>query len=723
MLTVFFSSVNLKIVSFNHIIGLFYNMKKFFLLVFVLLQFKLVAQDEATYEKPPVFSECESQDISTLKDCFYNQLSNYIFTNFKVPEIVNDENYIGDIVVLFEVDANGNFVVLYVDAVYDELKTAAKLVFSELPKIKPATYNGNPTFKQYSYRIKIPLVDPSQQTSNESIKETINEIEKAKTEYDSISNSLQEYTNKEFKSQLNIPFTHQYYAKFDRNLNLVGTNSHTASKPFLYSSVSKYYNFEEEREKLKKSATTWWKRKLFNEHMVQVQSDNYWFTIDPVFDFQVGKDSESSFSTTYNNTRGFYVQGGLGNKLSFSASVYESQGRFAQYFNMYAESLKAFGPDPAIIPGRGIAKRFKSDSYDYPVAEAYLSYSPVEFLNIQFGHGKNFFGDGYRSLLLSDIASPSPFLKLNTKFWKIQYTNTWMWLKDVRPEVTEDGAFLTKYMANHYLSWNVSKRFNLGLFESVLWTNTNERGFDINYLNPIIFYRAIEFETGQGAGNAIVGASGKYKVNDNVNIYSQFILDEFSLSDIKAGEKSWKNKFGYQIGAKFYEPFKVDNLMIQLEYNRVRPYTYSHNTEILNYGHNNQSMAHLWGANFSEAILIGRYTYKRWFADAKFIFGKRGLDFNDGIDDFSYGGDIYRDYNERPFDTGVEVAQGNSTSVFHGELQAGYLINPATNLKLFTYLNYRDFNPDAITSETFKDNTFWFSIGLRTDLFNWYFDF
>src|SRR5690606_39354764 len=91
----------------------------------------------------------------------------------------------------------------------------------------------------------------------------------------------------------------------------------------------------------------------------------------------------------------------------------------------------------------------------------------------------------------------------------LKYTNTWMWLRDVRPEVEQDKAFLTKYMATHYLSWNVSKRFNLGLFESVLWTNSNNRGFDVNYLNPIIFYRAIEFETGQGAGNAILGASAK----------------------------------------------------------------------------------------------------------------------------------------------------------------------------------------------------------------------
>jgi hypothetical protein len=468
---------------------------------------------------------------------------------------------------------------------------------------------------------------------------------------------------------------------------------------------------------------SWFGRKLFNEHLVAVQGKGYWFTIDPILDLQVGHDTEAEFNSTWNNTRGLLIQAGLGKKLTLSTSIYESQGRFAQYFNDYAESLKAFGPDPAIIPGRGIAKRFKTDSYDYPVAEAYLSYTPVNFLNIQFGHGKNFIGDGYRSLFQSDVASPYPFLKLNTNFWKIKYTSTWMWLRDVRPEVTVDGAFLPKYMANHYLSWNVSKRLNIGLFESVMWENTNGRGFDINYLNPIIFFRAIEFQTGQDAGNAILGLSSKYKWNNKLNLYGQFVVDEFSLSDITAGEQSWKNKLGFQLGVKYFNAFKLKNLMLQAEYNQVRPYTYSHNSIVLNYAHFNQPMAHLWGANFRELVLIGRYYYQRWFADAKFIIGQRGFDFNTEEDKFAYGGDIYTNENDRVGDTGIKIGQGNKTNSFMTEIQAGYLLNPETNLKLFTNIIYRDFNPQAITQNTRNSNTLWFSIGLRTDLFNWYNDF
>ncbi|MGC6432458.1 MAG: gliding motility protein RemB [Jejuia sp.] len=696
-------------------------MKQYVALLLFLFCNTLIAQNSNTYERPPVFSECSGKAVDSLQRCFDTKLFQHIKSNFKVPDDVVKEQYKGKLVVLFEVDTAGVFKVMYVDAMYNSLKVEAKRVFGLLPKVAPATYSGRPTFKQYSIPIQIPIEDFK--LSSEKKVAPINKIEQealaVKQEYDSLNKSIKAYSGEQLNSQLNIQFTHSDYAMFDRAMNLVGTNSHTAQKPFLYDDVSKYYDFKAEREALTKPTKNWAGRKLWNEHLVQLKGKDYWFTVDPIFDLQLGTDAEEG--GTYNNTRGLLVQGGLGKKFNFYTTVFESQGRFAEYFNQYIESIAA-SPSEPIVPGRGVSKLFKTDSYDYPVAEAYLSYSPANFLNIQFGHGKNFIGDGYRSLLLSDVTSPHPFLKLNTKFWKIKYTNTFMWMRDVRPEVLEDGAFLTKYIANHYLSWNVSKRLNLGFFESVLWTDSNNRGFDINYLNPIIFYRAIEFETGQDAGNALLGAAAKYKFSDNANVYGQFILDEFSLGDVRAGNKSWKNKLGYQLGVKYYNAFKVDNLFLQFELNRVRPYTYSHNTIVLNYAHNNQPVAHLWGANFSEALVIGRYRRDRWFADAKVIFGTRGFDFNDGTDNFNYGGDIYRVEGDRPFDSGIEIGQGIKIKTFYSNLQAGYIINPSSNLKLFTDLTFRNFSPDIETNTLFKSNTFWLNFGLRTDLFNWYFD-
>jgi hypothetical protein len=695
-----------------------------FLLIFFAFQVTFGQTSNSEYEKYPVFESCENIEIATLENCFNTTLRTFINENFKLPEVITTENYTGELVVLFEVTKKGAFKVLYVDAVYEELKTEIKRVFDLLPTIKPATYSGKPTYVQFTLKLEIPIGNVQSIENPTSLEAKENLLEAAaKKEFDAINDSLEKYQDELYRSNLNIPLSHDMYSYFDRQVNLVGTNSHTASKPFLYSTVSNYYDFKKQQDTLKKDVSSWFGRKLWNEHMVTVKGKNYWFTIDPIVDLQLGVHTDSQVDYTYNNTRGVQVQAGLGKGFNFAATVFESQGRFADYVNRYAESIRPAGGNPAIIPGRGIAKEFKTDAYDYPVAEGYISYSPNSTFNIQFGHGRNFIGDGYRSLFVSDVVSPYPYLKLNTSFWKIKYTNTWMWLRDVRPEVTEDGAFLTKYIANHYLSWNVSKRLNLGFFESVIWKNDNNRGFDVNYINPVIFYRAIEFSTGSRAGNALVGLSSKYKWSDNVNLYGQFILDEFSLNDIRDGNKSWKNKFGFQLGAKYFNAFKVDNLLLQFEYNQVRPYTYSHNEVATNYGHNNQSLAHLWGANFREVIGIARYNYKRWYGSAKLIFGQRGLDFDPLIDNASYGANIFIDNDNRVGDTGIELLQGNQTNVLIGDLNVGYLINPRTNLKVFANVTYRSFNPDANTAVDFKENTTWFNFGIRTDIFNWYFDF
>lgn len=666
----------------------------------------------------PTFPNCEEVTADTLEACFNTTVLELLYANFKVPAIVTTENYSGEVRVLFEVDKEGKFVVIYVDTAYDEIREEVRRTFNEFPKIKAPNYNGKPTYMQFTSAFMVPLGTPP--SGGNSTHKPMVKVNAVMNEYDNVEELP--YTNKEYRSQVNVPLSHHNYSLFDPYLNQVGTNNHTAQKPYVYEEVNTYYDFESINQRLLKSKTSWFGRKLWNEHMVAFQGKDYWFTFDPGVDLQVGKDTDADIST-YNNTRLVYAQGGIGKQLNFFATIYESQGRFADYFNRYAESIKPDGGNPAIIPGMGIAKKFRDDSYDYPLATGYISFKPSHYFNLQLGHGKNFIGDGYRSLLLSDNASPYPFFKLNTTVWKLKYTNTWMSLRDVRPEVTEDGSFRTKYMANHYLSYNVTKRLNIGLFESVIWENDNDRGFDFNYLNPVIFYRAIEFSTGSRGGNALIGIASKYKLNNRVNLYGQLIIDEFSSSDIFGGNGSYKNKVGYQLGGKYYDAFGLKNLYFQAEYNRVRPYTYSHNTVTLNYGHNNQSMAHTLGANFSEFIAIARYQKGRIFGDVKVIMAKRGFEFNTEEDNLFYGSDIYGTEDNRVSDEGNELAQGNTTDFFHTELQLGYLINPATNLKLYSSIIYRDFQPDVNTESVFENQTVWINFGIRTDLFNWYNDF
>lgn len=685
-------------------------------------------------EQSPVFPACKGKFDQELEQCFNRQVQEYVYRNFQVPETLKQADYRGSVIVLFEVGAEGTFKIVYVDSNEEQLAQEARRVFASMPVIEPATYNGSPTYAKFTIKIAIPL-QSGEEIEAEKEKLRILDAQnytknndKELPEYDAIK--YHPFNNPKFGSNLGIPFSHSYYAQFDDELNQLGTNNHTAVKPYTYQEVAPYYNFREVNEQLKLKKSGWWGRKLWNENMVEIQGDGYWFAFNPIFDLQGGRDmSNVKYTTTYVNTRGLQVQGGLGRQVTFSTTIFENQARFANYFNVYAESLKPYGPlseqgDPAVIPGVGIAKRFKQDSYDTLMAEAYINYTPSKIFTFQAGYGRNFVGDGYRSLITTDGVSPYPFIKINTSFWKIKYTNTYMFLKDIRQEAIAEKTYATKYMANHYLSWNATKRLNIGLFESVIWANTNGRGFDMSFFNPIVFYRSTEFASSAKTGNALLGMTFKYKWNNQLNMYGQFLVDEFSVEDVRKAQGSWKNKFGYQLGVKYFNAFNVKGLLLQLEYNHVRPYVYSHSDPLTNYGHANQNVGHQWGGNFKETIFVARYHHGRFFADGKVTYGIRGLDFNTPENPYNYGGNIYLNYNEgRPYDINVTVGQGNKTTIFLADVQAGYLINPQTNLKLFGSVIYRDFNPTQNTLAAFKESTTWFNVGLRCDIFNWYFDY
>ena len=61
---------------------------------------------------------------------------------------------------------------------------------------------------------------------------------------------------------------------------------------------------------------------------------------------------------------------------------------------------------------------------------------------------------------------------------------------------------------------------------------------------------------------------------------------------------------------------------------------------------------------------------------------------------------------------------GNKTNIDYMQLNFGYIINPSTNLKIdFSLVNR------MLSNEISSYNTLFYSISLKTDLFNHYYDF
>ena len=373
--------------------------------------------------------------------------------------------------------------------------------------------------------------------------------------------------------------------------------------------------------------------------MIDLKKDNCRLTIDPVFNFSLGAELEKNHNdTTFTNTRGIQAEGSIGNKFSFFTTFYENQSYFTNYIDSNIRST-------AVVPGQGSAKNFKSNGFDYAWASAYISYTLSKHFNFQLGHGKNFIGDGYRSLLLSDNSFNYPFLKITTNFWKLKYTLLYAEFQDLYSPSIYGLGFQKKYGVFHYLSYSVNKRLNLGLFEAVIWKNAGGyRGIELNYLDPIIFFRPVEYSLGS-PDNCLMGLNLSYKIRHHNIFYGQLMLDECQIHEVMSGKGWWGNKQAFQLGIKSFDLFNIKNLYFQTEFNYARPYTYSHESSLTNYAQYNQSLADPLGANFMESVSFLKYNYKRFFVELKLNYAVYGAD--TGKSD--YGQNIFTPYKGRIF--------------------------------------------------------------------------
>ena len=395
--------------------------------------------------------------------------------------------------------------------------------------------------------------------------------------------------------------------------------------------------------------------------LYHVDNQDFVLRVNPVIHFEVGHDGNT---TTYVNTRGVQVEGSIDDKFGFYTFIGENQARYPEYV---MDRIKRDG----IVPHEGFWKRFKQDGYDFITARGYLNYALSKHVEIQLGHDRHFIGDGYRSLIYSDFAPPAFFLKLNTKVWKLHYMNLFQELTSEFKRGGGDRLLPKKYMALHRLGLNVTDNLNIGVFEQVIFARDKGR-FELQYLNPIIFYRAIEHALGS-EDNAMLGADFRWNIFNRLQVYGQLQLDEFVLNEVKSGNGWWANKQAVQLGAKYVDVFGLNNLDIQGEMNIIRPYTYQHRSSVTNYQHYRQPLAHPMGANLAEFVGIVYYQpIPRLMLTGKAIATRFGQDKIVNGDTLNYGGNVLLPYTKRVSDYGNEIGQGITTNQVHLDFTATY---------------------------------------------------
>jgi hypothetical protein len=250
-------------------------------------------------------------------------------------------------------------------------------------------------------------------------------------------------------------------------------------------------------------------------------------------------------------------------------------------------------------------------------------------------------------------------------------TNIWHSIVDAQSAPLPTALRPKKFAATHRLGINITDKLNVGLFEAEVFNRQSTHGgFELDYLNPIIFYRYVESYIGS-SDNALLGFDFKWLPTKNVSLYGQLVLDEFLSKYLFSSSKSWTNKWGIQVGAKYVDVLNVPGLDLQLERNVVRPYVYSHTGGGQNYTNYKQPIAHPLGSNFIENLAIIRYRFSPKLSFySTLMFAKKGVD----LDSRNWGGNILLNYESRISDFNIPLLQGFKEQTSYVDFRASYMI-------------------------------------------------
>lgn len=375
---------------------------------------------------------------------------------------------------------------------------------------------------------------------------------------------------------------------------------------------------------------------------------------------------------------GVNYTGSIAHKVAVQAGYQVNVLRQPTYLQAYTDSTR-------MIAGTGYARKAGELVYAHvPILR--VAGNLGKYINLEAGNSRHFWGEGHRSLILSDAGMPLPYFRFMGTFSKFQLTGLWLRMRDIS-QGEPLGQAKVKYAAMHSLEWNVSPRFRFALYEMVTWQardTASARSFEFNYLNPVVFFRPVEYAQGS-ADNVLLGASFKWNPWGSLNVYGQLILDEFLLREVRANNGWWANKYGGQLGLQWFNV--VPYLHLQLEGNVVRPFTYTHESVLQSWGQMNQPLAHPLGSNFAEVVATARYDRSRWHVQEHLVgafFGRDEMVKTGNTYTYAnYGGNIFRSYRSPFQNFGNTLLQGELHKLVFHELSVGYTLSKLKNLEVF----------------------------------------
>ena len=428
------------------------------------------------------------------------------------------------------------------------------------------------------------------------------------------------------------------------------------------------------------SAPSWLTRRFpflytNGQDVFSTQGKNYALQINPLLYLSFGRSWEripegSLQRTTWQNTRGIRVSGHLGKHIFFESRLEENQTVLPPLArDIFLKRLSWAAERRDFLPEGGL---------DYWRVTGIVGVR-IPFVELRFGRARNKWGPGLSSLLLSDYAPPYDQLQIRTSFWRLQYTNLYGIMTDpYKPRAgIEAEASAPRFIAMHRLALRLHRRLQLGFYESVTLDPEafrSETQMLAAFLNPIIFYRAVDISIGS-PGNMLIGTDWYWQFGRGLAFYGQFLLDEFRFRELIARRGWWGNKWGLLTGLHITR-LPVSGTALWVEYVLQRPYLYSNRTTTLSYTHLRAPLGYPTGPNSRTLSLYLTHRRQMYHIDVLVLWLQRGRDANGK----NYGSNPIKPYTTRVGDYGISLLQGVRQDSWLVETRAGIELLPRLSL-------------------------------------------
>lgn len=305
----------------------------------------------------------------------------------------------------------------------------------------------------------------------------------------------------------------------------------------------------------------------------------FYFSADSVASFFFNGlatvDGRAISGDALGKTRAEYFQFGG----RFRGTVYEHLGYYLQGTNaLFRGSRSLLQRDPLLSQALTL---YVTDTKSFDFSQGYVRYN-YGILSAQVGRERLLWGYGNdEQMIVSDNAREFDFIRLDAQYKAIKYTFIHAWLLGTQSNLTFTLPFDTatkfvepliadKYLAAHRFSVSFPSLFELGFQEMYIYSN---RSPDLAYLNPLILLESAQRARGE-RDNGIWAFDFKSHFFDGLQLMGTMLYDDIHLPYLFSGK--YFDKYAYQLGMVYADPFSIQNTTLFVEYTRVQPYVFGH---------------------------------------------------------------------------------------------------------------------------------------------------